>query len=82
MPSSENPLENGIFHEWVKEAQVEVSNKGWRNCSMNALLLLCHAKTARVDYRIEKALRGPIKWFVGVCASGLVWLIVRDIFNI
>lgn len=75
-------LENGIFQQWVEEARKEVYEKGWRAASMNALLLLCHEMTRLRDRRLSIALKGPIRWFVGICASGVIWLIVRDVLNI
>jgi len=70
---------DGIFDEWVEEASQEVSRMGWRDASMNALLLLCHAKAAKTSRNLEKWLKGPTRWFLGVMSTSVVWLIVRDL---
>lgn len=72
--------ENGIFQRWVEEAKHEVQDKGWKDAPVNALLLLCHDMSETRDRKLFNALRGPARWFVGVCAAGIVWLIIRDLF--
>jgi hypothetical protein len=72
-------FDDGIFNQWVEEAKIEVSKLGWREAPINALLLLCHDMSARNRNQMERLMRGPIKWFVGLLTTGVVWMIVRDL---
>ena len=71
---------DGIFYQWVNEAKEEVSLKGWRDVSVNALLLLCHDMSTRRDNRLERVMRVPIRWFMSVLTTTVIWVIVRDLF--
>lgn len=69
-----------ILQIWIGEARLEVSRSGWEKASVNALLLVLHDKSSRADTRLERAMRGPIRWFVGLLTTALIWIIVRDLF--
>lgn len=70
---------NGIMKQWVAEATAVVYDQGWRDAPTNAVLLLCNDMGRKRDLVLVKIIRGPVRLFTGVCASGLIWWIVRDL---
>jgi hypothetical protein len=70
--------DNGIIKQWISEAKREVADHGWKDASVNALLLLTHDMSRHQDEQIMKMLVGPVKFFMGILATGIIWWIIRD----
>ena len=71
---------DGIFDEWVEQAIKVVSRVGWEEAPVNALLLLCHSMSAKRDWKLEKWMKGPARWLVGIVGGYLGYLVLSDIF--
>jgi len=73
---------NGIIDECAKEALKAFTSKNWRTISPNALMLVLFAIEKNREKKIVRLIKGPLYFFCTVMASGLIWLVVRDCFNL
>ena len=72
-------MQNGMFDRMCKEAQKDLADgdKGWRDVSPNVLIMACFGILS--NHLAHKLLR-PLWFFGGAVATGVIWLIISDLF--
>ena len=71
-----------MFSKMVGEAMEEVGREGWNDASQNAVTLAsCGIMKQMFNERISNIV-APLRWGVGVIASGVVWYIASGILNL
>jgi hypothetical protein len=73
-------LKDGVIDECAKEALKEFTEKGWRNSSPNALMLVLYLIQKDRDEKLLRTICRPMWWLIGVFGAGVVWMIISGIF--
>jgi len=69
---------DGIMAAWVKEAECEFREKGWKNASQNAVLMTVFAElSCRLNAKMDKVLK-PLWVMAASVATAVLWLVIRQ----
>lgn len=79
---TDSNFSDGMIEEWAKQALDDTGSCSWRDIDTNSLILIVYLAQRAVFKRFARKIAKPLWWLLGVVASGSLWLVISDIFNL